>query len=111
MKKEKQTISTLFMLLLVFFAALPLLSLNMFMPSLGIMAKDFEVGYDAIALTISSYLLFTALTQIVVGPLADRYGRRPTVLVGLIGFIAGSLGCAFAESYEMFFFGARFKAV
>ena len=90
-------------LTLVFLAALPLLSLNMFLPSLDVMAQEFGVGYNAMALTISTYLLFTAIIQIISGHLADRVGRRPVVLFGLAIFILASIGCVQAESYQTFF--------
>ena len=88
---------------LVLLAALPLLSLNMFLPSLGVMASEFAVGYNAMALTISTYLFFTAFIQLIAGPAADRYGRRPIVLIGLLVFGLSSLGCVYARSYEAFF--------
>ena len=73
--------SLLFTLILL--AAVPLLSVNMFLPSLGVMATDFQVGYDEMAFAVSGYLAFTALIQILTGPLADRLGRRPVLLVSL----------------------------
>ena len=104
MTSETKQASVSFMATLVLLAALPLLSLNMFLPSLGVMAEEFKVGYDAMALTISTYLLFTAVIQLVAGPVADRYGRRPVVVFGLMIFCISSLGCALAQSYETFFF-------
>ena len=96
---------------LVLLAALPLLSLNMFLPSLGVMAQEFDVGYDAMALTISIYLLFTAVIQIISGPIADRVGRRPVVMIGLSIFILASIGCAQAESYQTFFIWRMLQGV
>ena len=69
---------------LALLTALPLLSVNMFLPFLGVMAADFVVGYDLMALTMSTYLLFTAGIQLIAGPIADRYGRRPVILAGLL---------------------------
>ena len=103
MTSEHMRASSGLMVTLVLLAALPLLSLNMFLPSLGVMASEFVVGYDAMALTISTYLLFTAGIQLIAGPAADCYGRRPIVLIGLLIFGLASLGCAFAQSYEAFF--------
>ncbi len=103
MNSENTRASRGLMVTLVLLAALPLLSLNMFIPSLGVMASEFEVGYNAMALTISNYLLFTAGIQLIAGPAADRYGRRPVVLIGLLIFGLSSMGCAFAQSYETFF--------
>ena len=94
--------SLLFTLILL--SAVPLLSLNMFLPSLGVMATDFQVGYDEMAFAISGYLVFTALIQILTGPLADRLGRRPVLLVSLGVFTCASVGCALAQDYTTFLF-------
>ncbi|MDA9989502.1 multidrug effflux MFS transporter [Paracoccaceae bacterium] len=94
--------SLLFTLILL--AAVPLLSLNMFLPSLGVMATDFQVGYDEMAFAVSGYLAFTALIQILTGPLADRLGRRPVLLVSLGVFTCASVGCALAQDYTTFLF-------
>ena len=95
---------------LVLLAALPLLSFNMFLPSLGVMASEFVVGYNAMALTVSTYLLFTALIQLIAGPASDHYGRKPIVLIGLLIFGLSSLGCTYAKSYEAFFLWRALQA-
>lgn len=51
-------------------------------------------------LTLSIYVFVLALGQLVGGPLSDRFGRRPILLIGLAGFIAGSFAVAAAESLQ-----------
>ena len=91
-------------LTLILLTSVPLLSLNMFLPSLVVMAGEFRVGYDTMSLAVSGYLAFTAVIQILAGPVADRYGRRPVLLASLALFVAASVGCAFAVSFEAFLF-------
>ena len=74
-------------LTLILMAALPLLSLNMFLASLEVMAQEFEIGYDTLVMSLSGYLIFTAIIQIIIGPVADRFGRRPVLLVSLCLFL------------------------
>ncbi len=93
----RQRIATLIVL-----AAVPIASLNLFLPSLAEMAIDLQVDYNTMNFALSGYLVFTAILQIVAGPLADRYGRRPVLLVGLTLFIAASIGCALATEYLWF---------
>ena len=72
------------------------MSMNLFLPSLAHMADDFGVGYPTIQLSVGLYLALTGATQIVLGPLADRVGRRP-VLLGAFGvYVLASVGCAVA---------------
>lgn len=92
--------SLLFTVILM--TAVPLLSLNMFLASLGVMAAEFNIGYDTMAMAVSGYLVFTAFIQIIIGPIADRFGRRPVLLVSLGLFFMASCGCALVESFTSF---------
>lgn len=88
---------TLFLL-----TGLSVLSLNMFLPSLSNMAADFEVDYALVSLSIAGYLAATAVLQIIMGPLSDRFGRRPLLLFGLSLFTLASLVCVFATDIWVF---------
>ncbi len=87
---------------LVLLTGLSVLSLNMFLPSLSNMAEEFEADYALVNLSIAGYLGITAVLQLVMGPLSDRFGRRPVLLGGLVIFILASLGCALATSISVF---------
>jgi DHA1 family bicyclomycin/chloramphenicol resistance-like MFS transporter len=50
--------------------------------------------------TLSIYLVGFAVGQLFYGPLSDRFGRRPVLILGLIVFVAGSVACGLAESIE-----------
>ena len=89
---------------LTLLTAVPLMSLNMFLPSLGIMAQDFNVGYDTMTIAVSGYLIFTAVLQLLAGPVADRFGRRPVLMASLGLFAVASVGCALAETFSSFLF-------
>ena len=88
---------TLFLL-----TGLSVLSLNMFLPSLSNVAADFEVDYALVSLSIAGYLAATAVLQIIMGPLSDRFGRRPLLLFGLSLFTLASLVCVFATDIWVF---------
>ncbi|TQV80595.1 multidrug effflux MFS transporter [Denitrobaculum tricleocarpae] len=90
------------MVTLVLLTALSTLSLNMFLPSLPGMALDFQVDYALVNLSIAGYLAITAVLQVIMGPLSDRFGRRPVLLVGLVVFVMASLGCALATDIWVF---------
>lgn len=95
-------INGLLIVMLILLAAVSLASLNMFLPSLSVMADDFGVSYNTMAWSISGYLLLTAIFQVLAGPLADRFGRRPVLIVCLCLFVAASVGCALSESWTAF---------
>lgn len=87
---------------LVLLTSLAVMSLNIFLPSLGRIAEAFATSYTQVALSISGFLLVSAVLQLVMGPLSDRYGRRPVLLAGLVVFVLASLGCALAWNIWVF---------
>lgn len=93
------------LLTLILLTANTVLTLNMFLPSLPHMAEDFGVPYSVMSLAVGAYLLVTAVTQLIVGPLSDRYGRRPVILWGMAIFALGSAICAITGSFAIFLFG------
>lgn len=90
---------------LVLITAISVISMNVFLPSLSGMATHFDADYGLIQLSISGYLAVTGVLQLVIGPLSDRYGRRPILLVGFAVFLLATLGCLQADGiYEFLFF-------
>jgi MFS transporter, DHA1 family, multidrug resistance protein len=85
------------MMTLVVLTGLSLVSLNMFLPSLARMAEDFQVDYSLMSLSVSAYLAMTAVLQLIMGPLSDRFGRRPILLIGMALFTLASIGCLLAD--------------
>lgn len=80
------------------------LSLNMFMPSLTGIAVDLETDFATVSWSISGYLAITAVVQLIVGPLSDRIGRRPVLLVTVLVFAVSSVGCVLSQDIGTFLF-------
>lgn len=72
--------------------------MDMFLPSLPVIARAFGAEPGAAQLTVTSYLLGLAVGQFAWGPVADRYGRKPVLLAGLGLFLASSACGAAADS-------------
>ncbi|KIC42493.1 MFS transporter [Ruegeria sp. ANG-R] len=87
---------------LIFATALSVLTLNMFLPSLAHMSEDFGVDYGLMNVSVAGYLCVSAVLQLIVGPLSDRYGRRPVLLIAMGIFVVASIGCVSAESIWAF---------
>ena len=99
------------MFTLICLAAIGALALNMHLPSLPAMADTFNVSYSATTLSITLFLAMNAVFQIFVGPLSDRYGRRPVVLGALSIFCLSSVGCILATNFEFFLICRVLQAV
>ena len=73
---------------LILLAGISALNMSIFLPSLTRMAEFFQTDYATMQLSVSGYLAATAVLQIFVGPLSDRFGRRKLMLGSLLIFIA-----------------------
>jgi DHA1 family bicyclomycin/chloramphenicol resistance-like MFS transporter len=87
---------------LVAMASISAMSINLFLPSLSRMAVHFGADYAVMQLAVSGYLGVTGLLQLIVGPLSDRYGRRPVTLVAVAIFVLATLGCLAARDATTF---------
>ncbi len=87
---------------LVAIAGIAALNMNIFLPSLPSMASFFDAEFSVVQLAISAYLGVTALLQLIIGPLSDRFGRRPVILWGMGVFIVATIGCILAPTIEVF---------
>jgi DHA1 family bicyclomycin/chloramphenicol resistance-like MFS transporter len=86
--------------LLVSASAVSILSTDLYTPSLPHLQSIFATDAATVQLTMSLNLAGYALAQLAYGPLSDRFGRRPVLLVTLFGFAFASLACALALSIE-----------
>jgi DHA1 family bicyclomycin/chloramphenicol resistance-like MFS transporter len=86
--------------LLTAMTAIGPLSLNILMPAVPGLAVTFRADPAAVQLTVSLYLLGLAASQLVLGPLSDRFGRRPVVLAGLTLTAVSSVAAIAATNIE-----------
>jgi DHA1 family bicyclomycin/chloramphenicol resistance-like MFS transporter/DHA1 family 2-module integral membrane pump EmrD-like MFS transporter len=78
---------------------------DIYLPSFPTLAHVFQTTPSMISLTITAYLLGQALFQLVYGPIADRYGRKHAVLLGVAVCLVGSVICWFSNSISLFIIG------
>jgi MFS transporter, DHA1 family, multidrug resistance protein len=75
-------------------------STDVYLPALPQLLRELSAGMGAVQLTMSALILAFGLAQLVWGPVADRFGRRPVLLAGLALFTLASAGCALAPGIE-----------
>jgi len=90
--------SRIMLLLLVAMTGVAPISLYMLVPALPQLATTFGRDISVAQMTVSLYMVGIACSQIIMGPLSDRFGRRPVLLAGLCLMVIASAGCIFAES-------------
>ncbi len=94
--------------LIVFLAALgafPALSTDLYLPALPGMTTYFDVPEYQTNLTLILFFVFYAVAMLLWGPLSDRFGRRPILLVGLACYlVAGTLCALSANVFQLMVF-------
>src|SRR5712675_3765304 len=98
--KDNATLATsrMMLLLLVAMTGVAPISLYLLVPALPVLATTFGRDISIAQMTVSLYMVGIACSQIIMGPLSDRFGRRPVLLAGLGLMVAASAGCIFAET-------------
>lgn len=95
--KQKLSIATLFLLSVLM--AFTSLSVDIYLPQMPQMERELHGNVE---LTITGFLIGFAIAQLIIGPVSDRFGRRKPLLVGLVLFVIGSVGCVYsANLHEM----------
>ena len=76
------------------------LAIDFYLPSFPTLARAFATDVEHVQLSLAAYFAGLAIGQLAYGPLADRFGRRKPLLVGVMLFSLASLACALAPSLE-----------
>lgn len=76
------------------------LAIHIYVPALPMVGRELGASMALMQSTISLYIIGLAVGQLIYGPLADGFGRRPVLLVGLSLFLLGSVAAAFAPNAE-----------
>src|SRR6185436_19492115 len=74
------------------------LSIDMYLPALPALSRDFQTGASEVQLTLSAFFFGLAFGQVIIGPLSDSLGRRRPLLIGLAAYTLASALCAIAPT-------------
>ncbi|NBN03254.1 MULTISPECIES: purine nucleoside transporter PunC [Proteus] len=87
-----------FMVYLAGLSMLGYLAIDMYLPAFGMMQRELAISEGAISNSLSIFLFGFAVAQLLWGPLSDKVGRKPILLIGLSLFSLGCLGMLWVES-------------
>lgn len=90
---------------LIIIAGLSVMSMNIFLPVLPDIATELQSTPAMAQYVLTLFLASTAISQLFIGPMADRYGRRPVLLGMAVVFLFATVLCIFAPNIEMLLIG------
>ncbi len=88
-------------LILGLLSAIGPFSIDMYLPGFPAIAADLHTSVDAVSYTLASFFIGVCVGQMLCGPLLDRFGRKIVLIIGLLVYLAASIGCALSTSIEM----------
>jgi MFS transporter, DHA1 family, multidrug resistance protein len=95
MERKEQNI---ILLVLGSLAAIGPFAVDMYLPGFSAIARDLRTDATRVGLTLTTYTFGIAIGQLFAGPILDRFGRKRPIMIGLLLYIAASIGCVFAPS-------------
>ena len=100
--KQKQPIlgktGTLFFLVII--SAFPPLTIDLYLPALPTMVEVLNTNQTMVNLTLSVYFVTYAFGLLFWGPLSEKFGRKPILLIGISIYVIASLCCALSSNVE-----------
>ena len=87
------------------------MAIDIYLPSMPVMAEEFNVSLSEIQSTLVLFLFAMGVGQILIGPLADRFGRRPIALIGISLYIASAFLAAGVEDFQFLQFARVLQGI
>lgn len=103
-----KTTGLIFIIILSALMAFTSLSTDIYLPAMPLMAKELQGNAE---LTITGFLIGFCVAQLIWGPFSDHFGRRLPLFIGMVLFVAGSVGCALSTNIVQIVFWRVFQAL
>ena len=108
---DKQPMPVAWIMMLGLIVAIGPLSIDMYLPALPTMAKDFGVSTAQISNSVPAYFVGLVFGQLIYGPLSDRVGRVKPLYFGMTLYVIASLICATTDSQYVLFAARTLQAL
>ncbi|MBN1472932.1 MAG: MFS transporter [Syntrophaceae bacterium] len=108
---SKQMPGYLLVPFLALLASFPALATDLYLPALPSMSKELNCSVSLVNLSLVLFFVFISVSSIIWGPLTDKYGRRPPLLIGMPLFVLSSIACVFSQTVYQLIAARVFQAI
>lgn len=111
MKTMENKPKTLLLIIVIYMSSIGLIATDIYLPVLPEITTYFNVSGNILQISISVYLYGLAISQLIYGPLSDKYGRKPVVFFGISIFTISSFIIIFAPNITVLLIARFMQAV
>ena len=91
--------------------AFPMMATDIYMPALPSIEAQLNTTVGLVNMTVSGFFFTISIAGLIFGPLSDRFGRKPIIMVSVILYFAASISCAMSESIGLLIISRLFQAI
>ena len=111
MRQQKYLTITAMIAYLTYIDMFVPLSTDLYLPALPTMSEYFSASEFLVGMTLTIFFFVFAVSMILFGPLTDKFGRRPILILGAAIYTAASFACAVSADIYSLLVGRFFQAV
>ena len=110
-KDSRQLSERTIVFLVAAIASFPALSTDLYLPALPSMSEQLHCSVLLVNLSLSVFFIFISISSLFWGPLSDKYGRKPILLVGVPLYVLSSVFCMLSQNVFQLIAARIFQAI
>jgi DHA1 family bicyclomycin/chloramphenicol resistance-like MFS transporter len=110
-KSPKQLSDRIIVALVAAIASFPALSTDLYLPALPTMSQHFNCSEFLVSLSLSVFFVFISISSLFWGPLSDKYGRKPILMIGIPLYVVSSVFCMLSQNVFQLIAARMFQAI
>lgn len=91
--------------------AFPMMATDMYLPAIPMIKEQLNTTVELVNWTLSPFFAIISLSGLIFGPLSDRFGRKPIILITISMYALSSLACAFSPNIWVLIIARIFQAI